>query len=240
MNRLEIAVKKLSFSIRYYRNLKNLSQLEMSELLDVSTRNFQRLEKGEKIPTLETLVKICKILDISLENLFDESHPTHFDITQFLTQRETHEAKLDGVLEKVLTGQESELIKQILTNNVTHLTDLKSVENRFEVIDDKAYSNDNFANKLGLSAGVITLDHHLISSRISEIWEVIHRQNLKQMIRQQSFIFPVGVRTILNFHTEIKTTDTSFRSRGFCIDITDRVSLEQCLIKSLAKPKIAG
>jgi uncharacterized Tic20 family protein len=53
------------------RRRKGYSQQELSGLAGINLRTLQRIEKGGNMPHADTLKKLCKILDISIEEILD-------------------------------------------------------------------------------------------------------------------------------------------------------------------------
>ena len=54
------------------RQIKKLSQAELAKLIGVSRQTINMIESGEYNPTLALCLKICKILDTRLDDLFWE------------------------------------------------------------------------------------------------------------------------------------------------------------------------
>jgi putative transcriptional regulator len=54
------------------RVLKDLSQEELAEKAGVSRQTIIAIEKGDYNPTINLCIKICKILDKKLDDLFWE------------------------------------------------------------------------------------------------------------------------------------------------------------------------
>lgn len=51
---------------------KGLSQGELAKLINVSRQTINMIENGEYNPTLMLCIKICKVLDKTLDQLFWE------------------------------------------------------------------------------------------------------------------------------------------------------------------------
>jgi len=54
------------------RALKDLSQQELADLCGVSRQTINAIEKGDYNPTIQLCIKICKVLDKTLDELFWE------------------------------------------------------------------------------------------------------------------------------------------------------------------------
>jgi transcriptional regulator with XRE-family HTH domain len=63
-------LKKLGERIASHRERKELSQADLGHLIDWERQHVSRLELGESNPTALTLRKICRALEITLEELF--------------------------------------------------------------------------------------------------------------------------------------------------------------------------
>lgn len=63
--------------IRSYRKRQGLSQEEAAHRASLHTTFIGEVERSDKSPTLESLEKICGALNISLEELFQQSQPVN-------------------------------------------------------------------------------------------------------------------------------------------------------------------
>lgn len=54
------------------RVIKGLSQGDLAKLINVSRQTINMIENGEYNPTLMLCIKICKVLDKTLDQLFWE------------------------------------------------------------------------------------------------------------------------------------------------------------------------
>ena len=52
------------------RALKNLSQTELAKKIGVSRQTINMIENGGYNPTVELCIRICKELDVTLNDLF--------------------------------------------------------------------------------------------------------------------------------------------------------------------------
>ncbi|MBR1680255.1 helix-turn-helix transcriptional regulator [bacterium] len=64
---------KLGKNIKKYRLENNLSQEKLSELLNANPKFVGHVERVERYISLKKLIQISKILNVSLENLFNFS-----------------------------------------------------------------------------------------------------------------------------------------------------------------------
>lgn len=63
-------------NIRKHRNRLGLTQEILAEKINVSIPHISRMENGSAKPSLQTLVDICNVLDVSIDNLMQDSIPT--------------------------------------------------------------------------------------------------------------------------------------------------------------------
>lgn len=64
-------MKSFGGNIRYYRQLKKISQHRLGEILGYSARTVSDWECGNTEPNINAIKLLVKILDISLDELFD-------------------------------------------------------------------------------------------------------------------------------------------------------------------------
>lgn len=64
-------MKSFGDNVRECRKLKKLSQQKLGELLGFSARTVSDWECGNTEPDVKTIKALSKILDVSLEELFD-------------------------------------------------------------------------------------------------------------------------------------------------------------------------
>ena len=62
--------------IRYFRELKHISTNKLANLAGISQSYVRDIELGKKNPTVEIVFHLCKVLDISLRDFFDEGQAT--------------------------------------------------------------------------------------------------------------------------------------------------------------------
>lgn|SRR5574344_1623980 len=72
-----IISKKLGQRIKELRVSKKFTQLRFAEELEMEASNLSKIERGIQIPKEESLIKIAKILDVSVKDLFDYEHFTN-------------------------------------------------------------------------------------------------------------------------------------------------------------------
>lgn len=57
-------------ALRQARNDKGLSQADLARIIGVSRQTINMIENGDYNPTLLLCIKICKVLDKTLDQLF--------------------------------------------------------------------------------------------------------------------------------------------------------------------------
>lgn len=62
--------KNISRNIVKYRELANLSQKELASKLGVSSSRVSNWEQGANCPTIDILFEVCKILNVSINDIY--------------------------------------------------------------------------------------------------------------------------------------------------------------------------
>lgn len=62
--------KELGKRIKATREAKGLSGVELAHRCDFDKSNLGRIENGRTKPTITTLIKICRVLEVDLSNIF--------------------------------------------------------------------------------------------------------------------------------------------------------------------------
>lgn len=71
----------LSSNIKKYREIKGLTQDELGNLLNKSKGVISKWEKGENKPDADTMGKLCDILNITPNDLFDWKNNNQTSLT---------------------------------------------------------------------------------------------------------------------------------------------------------------
>ena len=66
-------LKKLSQEIRKSRIHKKLSQEKLAELVDISINHMNNIENMRSNPTITIVINLCRVLDINLNELINDS-----------------------------------------------------------------------------------------------------------------------------------------------------------------------
>lgn len=84
--------------VRELRVAKKLTQETVAELIDVQPENYSRIENGLSFPKPENIVKLSKVLDVEIAELFQFSHLNDY------------EKILDAIIEKLKSDKETTVI----------------------------------------------------------------------------------------------------------------------------------
>ncbi len=89
--------EKLGQKIRELRIANNLKQSQLADILEMERTNLTRIECGNQRPNDENLVKIAKILNVQIKDLFDfEPILPRNELTQQIV------SEIDGMSDKEL------------------------------------------------------------------------------------------------------------------------------------------
>ena len=64
----------LGKNIKKYRHLKELRQSDLAELCDCSSTYIGQIENARGIPSLSTIVKICNVLEVTVDQLLKDDY----------------------------------------------------------------------------------------------------------------------------------------------------------------------
>ena len=84
--------------VRELRTAKKLTQETVAELIDIKPENYSRIENGLSFPKPENIVKLSKVLDVEIAELFQFSHLNDY------------EKILDAIIEKLKSDKETTVI----------------------------------------------------------------------------------------------------------------------------------
>lgn len=65
--------------LRELRTAKMLTQETVAELIDIKPENYSRIENGLSFPKPENIVKLSKVLDVEIAELFQFSHLNDYE-----------------------------------------------------------------------------------------------------------------------------------------------------------------
>jgi transcriptional regulator with XRE-family HTH domain len=63
--------KKIGLKIKLLRIERKISQQDLAAACNFEKSNLARIESGRTNPTVATLLKICKVLDVPISQLFE-------------------------------------------------------------------------------------------------------------------------------------------------------------------------
>ena len=63
--------KAFAKNLKFERESRGFSKKQMAELMNIKGQSYWAYEQGVTLSTVENLLKICHILDISLDELFE-------------------------------------------------------------------------------------------------------------------------------------------------------------------------
>lgn len=63
--------EQLGLNISFYRKRKKLTQLQLAELLDIDRSHMSAVELGNVGVSLDVIFKMCEVLEITPDKLFD-------------------------------------------------------------------------------------------------------------------------------------------------------------------------
>ena len=107
--------------IRYYREKNRLEQKEMAKLLGITGNSISNWETGRSRPDINLLPAICRILDISLYELFNIEQPA-----ETLTDKQKELIKKYEALSKGHRYAVDKLIESLaMTEDAENIPDLK-------------------------------------------------------------------------------------------------------------------
>ena len=84
--------------LRELRTAKKLTQETVAELIDIKPENYSRIENGLSFPKPENIVKLSKVLEVEIAELFQFSHLNDY------------EKILDAIIEKLKSDKETTVI----------------------------------------------------------------------------------------------------------------------------------
>ena len=61
----------LNNNLKYYREKLNINQQDFGTMVNVSRQTISSIERGDYSPSVTLAIKIAKILDVSVEDIFE-------------------------------------------------------------------------------------------------------------------------------------------------------------------------
>lgn len=219
------ALKKIGYTLRFYRRAKGYTQVQMAEALDISTRNFQRLEMGTVEPKLETLIRMARFLEIPVSALIRQTDQHNLAVYSISSFRERAEfADLD---QKTLrSNQDLKFARKIVKQD-----QLLIPTSHFEFrLDGTTVTLPEATAKLvGQQTNKSDILSWSITGSLVERWEYIFRHNLKSAVAENMYLCPKGIMTLQIFHHSIDPNPENPTSDAYVRDVSERHSLEMWL-----------
>ena len=63
--------------LKEYRSLLNINQQEMGRLVGVSRQTISQIERGDYSPSVTLALKLAKLCQVSVEDIFDYQEDEH-------------------------------------------------------------------------------------------------------------------------------------------------------------------
>ncbi len=93
--------------IKQLRQSKNYTQFVLGEKIDINQRQVAQIESGKSFPSLSTLVKLAKVYDCEIKDLFNYDHLEDEsilkkNIIQILPELNTKDTQLLHAIAKII------------------------------------------------------------------------------------------------------------------------------------------
>ena len=122
--------------LRELRTSKMLTQETVAELIDIKPENYSRIENGLSFPKPENIVKISKVLNVEIAELFQFSHLNDYDKI------------LDAIVEKLKTDKDTTVITYKFLKSIKFIKikrqNLKNFA--FLIINTDSIISEDFSN----------------------------------------------------------------------------------------------
>ena len=117
-------------NIKYLRERGKMSQIEIAETLGVSSGSISAYESGRNYPTIENLLKLRKLFDANLEELFftdlsqkqNITQSNNTDTVQELVQKvevlQKWKSEVDGMLDKLAQVDNFDKVLNLFTDEM--------------------------------------------------------------------------------------------------------------------------
>ena len=66
-------IRTIAENVKKYRLLNHMTQEELAEKLDMDTQYYAQIERGERRFTLEKIIKVCRVLNVNIQDIVDIS-----------------------------------------------------------------------------------------------------------------------------------------------------------------------
>ena len=96
---------KLGMRIKYLRKAKNLTQEQLAEKLGISINAISKWERGLNLPDVSLMKELCKILDITLNELFEGKK---------LTNNEMFDKAENNIISLMMTLKQLKIVNMLI------------------------------------------------------------------------------------------------------------------------------
>ena len=114
-------------NIKKLRELKNFNQNHMAEKLGMSQRNYSNIEANGNKVTVDCLLKICEILQVSINQVLDLNIETIFNNNAEKIENLNNQVTNHGV-----SDNERKLYEQLLLGKEDQIKQLSAVLNLYK------------------------------------------------------------------------------------------------------------
>lgn len=87
-------------NLKRYLKANSMTQLQLAKFLNLAPSTINGYCSGSSEPDLDTLVKICKILNVTIEDLLDVGGQSLFISTEDLKLIDYHQKEISKIIDK--------------------------------------------------------------------------------------------------------------------------------------------
>jgi len=95
---------KIGLRLAMLRNAKGLSASAMSEAIGKSSNYINKIESGKSLPSVEMLIEICKFLEISPADFFDEELENPMMVGEMIENYKKLDSDMQRNLSELMKG----------------------------------------------------------------------------------------------------------------------------------------
>ena len=106
--------------LRYYRRLRKTEQKQLAKELGITGNAISNWEKGRSRPDVSLIPELCRVLDISLYDLFGVEYPERLDageaehLEAYRKLKNGNRILIDGLMGNMLRMQEAEEVPRLI------------------------------------------------------------------------------------------------------------------------------
>ena len=127
-------------NIRELLEKNNITEKELAKRINITEASVSRYITGDRIPKVSTAIQIARILNCSVEDLYNENYNNDYSITRF--EERIIETTKNGILFEFLGAENTERLKTQITDAIIEQvkSDLQDNPNfiitPYEVVED--------------------------------------------------------------------------------------------------------